>query len=362
MAELTSSPQLLLPIPSSSIHHTPSNGHRGPVTAAVASEDGHWLYTSSKDGSIIKWDLRSVLIAPSSSSAPSTSSARITKAVYFPKKASESAKRNPEIAKKVEKGKGKSKAEEVGGHTDEVLGLAVSFDGKVLASAGKDKVIGVWDVEGEGGKWLRGLGGHKDKVAVRCFLFDLRRRQSSRSSLQSIAFRQGTLQLYSSSFDRTIKLFDLSTLSYIETLFGHQDCIQHVSALRAEVAVSAGGRDKTIRFWKVAEESQLVFRGGVASRIRNVLDGAMEDDGVVEEEQTGKRKRGPRGEVKYVEGSVDCVAMVDDTTFLSGGDSGCVSVPLSRANRSLMPCSPGRFACGRSRRRSPSRPSSSHTE
>ena len=166
MAELTSSPQLLLPIPSSSIHHTPSNGHRGPVTAAVASEDGHWLYTSSKDGSIIKWDLRSVLIAPSSSSAPSTSSARITKAVYFPKKASESAKRNPEIAKKVEKGKGKSKAEEVGGHTDEVLGLAVSFDGKVLASAGKDKVIGVWDVEGEGGKWLRGLGGQIGRAHV----------------------------------------------------------------------------------------------------------------------------------------------------------------------------------------------------
>lgn len=91
--------------------------------------------------------------------------------------------------------------------------------------------------------------------------------------------------------------------------------------------MSAGGRDKTIRFWKVTEESQLVFRGGVASRIRNILDGAMEDDGV--EEDLGK-KRKPRGEVKYVEGSVDCVAMVDDTTFLSGGDSGYVSRPRRR--------------------------------
>lgn len=128
------------------------------------------------------------------------------------------------------------------------------------------------------------------------------------------------MQLYSSSFDRSVKLFDLSTLSYVETLFGHQDCIQHVAALRSELAVSAGGRDKTIRFWKIAEESQLVFRGGAASRIRNVLDGAMEDEGV-EEEDLRKRKRN-RGEVKYVEGSVDCVAMIDDTTFLSGGDSG----------------------------------------
>lgn len=144
---------------------------------------------------------------------------------------------------------------------------------------------------------------------------------------QAIAFRLGTLQLYSSSFDRTLKVFDLATLSYVETLFGHQDCIQHVAALRGELALSAGGRDKTIRFWKVAEESQLVFRGGVASRIRNVLDGAMEDDGV-EPEEGGRRRRAPRGEVKFVEGSVDCVAMVDDTTFVSGGDSGCVSLPV----------------------------------
>lgn len=128
--------------------------------------------------------------------------------------------------------------------------------------------------------------------------------------------------MYSSSFDRTIKLFDLSTLSYVETLFGHQDCIQDVAALRAELCVSAGGRDKTVRFWKVTEESQLVFRGGVASRIRNVLDGGAEEDGIEPEEL--KKRRAGRGKAGFVEGSVDVVAMVDDTTFLSGGDSGSI--------------------------------------
>jgi ribosomal RNA-processing protein 9 len=52
------------------------------------------------------------------------------------------------------------------GHTDEILDLAISHDGKMLASAGRDKVIGCWNVEGDGGKWLRGLGGHKDAVGV----------------------------------------------------------------------------------------------------------------------------------------------------------------------------------------------------
>lgn len=77
----------------------------------------------------------------------------------------ESAKRNPEVKTKLE-GKGKAKEDPEAGHTDEVLNLAVSHDGKVLASAGKDKIVGVWDVAGEGGKWMRGLAGHKDRVAV----------------------------------------------------------------------------------------------------------------------------------------------------------------------------------------------------
>ncbi|KAG0662521.1 pre-rRNA processing protein [Rhodotorula mucilaginosa] len=302
---------LQLPIPSTSIFRTPAKGHRGCVTSAVASHDGQWLYTSSKDGAIMKYDLSAVSsVAPSSSttSADPSSSPRIARTAYLRKAVSESQKRDGEKHKRFDaaaqdKGKGKEVAE---GHTDEILDLAISHDGRILASAGRDKVIGCWNVEGDGGKWTRGLGGHKDAVG-------------------SIAFRLGTTELYSSSFDRTVKVFDLSTLSYIETLFGHQDSILSIDALRGELAVTAGGRDKTVRFWKVMEESQLVFRGGGASRMRNVLDGALEDDGVEDEERKRRRRQAEaKGPVKFVEGSIDCVAMVDDSTLLSGGDSGTI--------------------------------------
>ncbi|GAA6000077.1 hypothetical protein JCM10207_006040 [Rhodosporidiobolus poonsookiae] len=298
---------LQLPIPSTSIFRTPAKGHRGAVTSAVASHDGRWLYTSSKDGAILKYDLSS-LTSPSSSSASASEPPRIVRAAYFPKAPSESQLRKGEKAGKTFGGKGKQKEDALPeGHTDEILDLAISHDGKILASGGRDKVIGCWDVSGEGGKWTRGLGGHKDVVA-------------------SVAFRLGTTQLYSSSFDRTVKLFDLATLSYLETLFGHQDQIQQIDALRGELAVTAGGRDKTVRYWKVSEESQLVFRGGGASRLRNVLEGAMEDEGIDEEEKKVRRKRAQaeKGPIKFVEGSVDCVAMVDDSTLLSGGDSGSI--------------------------------------
>jgi ribosomal RNA-processing protein 9 len=137
---------------------------------------------------------------------------------------------------------------------------------------------------------------------------------------QSIAFRKGTRQLYTASYDRTIKLFDLSVMGYVETLFGHQDCILDLDALRGETAVSVGGRDKTVRFWKIVDETQLVFRGGGRSSVRELLEGGGLAD-VDEEDRDDKKKEG-QPEKRCIEGSLECVVMIDESTFLSGGDSG----------------------------------------
>lgn len=121
-----------------------------------------------------------------------------------------------------------------------------------------------------------------------------------------------------------MKQFDLAALTYIDTLFGHQDTILNLDCLRNETALTAGGRDKSLRFWKVAEEAQLVFRGGGTSRMREVLEGSraaddMEVDGAAAQKQTGSQEAQTK---KYVEGSTEVVAMIDEQHFLSGGDSG----------------------------------------
>ena len=104
------------------------------MTTGVASEDGKFLYTAGKDGSIIRWDLRTG------------------------KKLSTTYKQRSV--------KGKQKADP-DGHTDEIWTLAVSSDGKYLASGGKDRVIGVWDVEStEGISWVKGFTGHRDSISV----------------------------------------------------------------------------------------------------------------------------------------------------------------------------------------------------
>ena len=70
-----------------------------------------------------------------------------------------------------EKSKGKGKASfdaSIKGHTDEILGLAMSSDGKYLVSGGRDQRLGVWDAEK--GEWIKGLGGHlghRDLISVR---------------------------------------------------------------------------------------------------------------------------------------------------------------------------------------------------
>jgi ribosomal RNA-processing protein 9 len=43
--------------------------------------------------------------------------------------------------------------------------------------------------------------------------------------------------------------------------FGHQDSITGIDSLVRERAITAGGNDRTVRVWKVIEESQLVFHG-----------------------------------------------------------------------------------------------------
>ena len=150
---------------------------------------------------------------------------------------------------------------------------------------------------------------------------------------------QTPTQLYSGSYDRTLKLFDLATMGYVETLFGHQAPILSIDALRGETAVSVGGRDKTVRYWKVPEESQLVFRGGGGSTWHDDLDGMDEDGG----EDGAKKKAGKaidEASEKFVEGSIECVAMIDETTFVSGGDSGCVVLLRPRDELALIRASP----------------------
>jgi WD40 repeat protein len=124
-----------------------------------------------------------------------------------------------------------------GGHTNHIVALAFSPDGKQAASAAQDHSIRVWDVES--GKELRVLEGHTDTVV-------------------GVAFAKGGLRLLSAGRDKTVRLWDLQTGSELRQLGDNRS-----EELR-NVAVSPDGRfgltaeaDKTVRLWDLDNGNEL---------------------------------------------------------------------------------------------------------
>ena len=146
-----------------------------------------------------------------------------------------------------------------------MLALAVSSDGALLASAGTDRHVHVWDTRAPpDSAHVRAFPGHRD--AVTC-----------------LAFRPGARTLFSGAADRCVKIWALDDMAYVDTLFGHSNevrfllltwhavyrtggadalvsCVQvlAIAASRRERVLTVG-RDRTCRLWKVSEDSQLVF-------------------------------------------------------------------------------------------------------
>ncbi|XP_076357390.1 U3 small nuclear riboprotein factor 55K isoform X2 [Tachypleus tridentatus] len=183
-------------------------GHQLPVTCLVISPDSQYIYTGSKDCSVIKWNIitgKKVKVIP---------------------------------------GGRKGTDDRHNGHTSHVLCLAISSDTKFLASGCQNKIIHIWNPDTM--ELIHTFKGHRDAVS-------------------GLTFRKGSHQLFSGSRDRSVKVWNLDEMAYVETLFGHQDGITAIDSLTRERAITSGGRDSTIRIWKIVEESQLVFQGHSAS-------------------------------------------------------------------------------------------------
>ena len=54
---------------------------------------------------------------------------------------------------------------------------------------------------------------------------------------------------------------DISACVFVPVRFGHQDSVAAIDCMSKERPVTAGTTDRTLRVWKVLEESQLVFNG-----------------------------------------------------------------------------------------------------
>lgn len=158
------------------------------------------------------------------------------------------------------------------GHSDGVMPIAFSPDGRLLASGSMDKTIKLWDVRT--GTLKQTLTGHSNGVHSLEFSPDgmtlasgsddktikLWNAQTGalkltisghNSAVHTVAFSPDGSQLASGSTDKTIKVWDVRTGALKQTLTGHGETVKTVAFSPDGKLLASGSDDKTIKLWDV---------------------------------------------------------------------------------------------------------------
>ncbi|BAZ87911.1 trypsin-like peptidase domain-containing protein [Dolichospermum compactum] len=151
-------------------------------------------------------------------------------------------------------------AQTLSGHSGDVYSVAISPDGRTLASGSYDNTIKIWNLAT--GKLIRTLSGHSRSVVSR--------------SVESVAISPDGRTLASGSRDKTIKIWNLATGELIRTLSGHSGDVHSVAISPEGRTLASASGDYTIKIWNLATGEQIRTLSGHSD---SVLSVAISPDG-----------------------------------------------------------------------------------
>ncbi|MFZ1109266.1 MAG: caspase family protein [Rhodomicrobium sp.] len=114
------------------------------------------------------------------------------------------------------------------GHTNVVMGLAFSPDGKTLISGGGDSTAILWDVETK--TLRRRLEGHRDDI-------------------YAVGFTPDGARAVTGSYDKTLRLWSVADGALIKEMPGHGDKVISLAVSPRNGAIASGDTSGEIRLW-----------------------------------------------------------------------------------------------------------------
>ncbi|MBZ9700534.1 MULTISPECIES: caspase family protein [unclassified Mesorhizobium] len=190
--------------------------------------------------------------------------------------------------------------------------VAISRDGKLIASGGDDREVRVWTTSG---KLLRVLSGSGWNIDAISFSPDGKRIASGCSGV-----------------DDTIKVWDAETGILVHTLIGHSGGVTSLQFSSDGKALMSGGNDQTARIWDAESGSLVRTIQGTAKAVNGVAFspdsrwfGSASEDGVVRQwaENSGALVRTFGG---HETGASSVAFSPDGRRIASGADDGSIRI------------------------------------